>query len=450
MSDRSVPRRLLNLALPVIGLNVLNVMALFVDTAMVGHVPNADAALTGLGYGVQLLFLLMVGMMGLTVGTVALVSRAHGAGLGERVRHILHQSSQLTILLGVGMGILGNLAAPALLELLGAHGDAKAQALLYMRPLLFSLTFNYLTILYGGVLRGVGNTRLAVLAALLMNGVNFVLNYGFILGHYGLPAMGVQGAALGTVIAQIVSVATLVWSIRRGRVPGLDLPLVPAPIDRALARALILIGTPAALDMVVLNAGFLSIVGMLARTDQTAVAAHGVGLRIQALAFVPGMSLAQACAAMVGNALGARDPQEARRVVRSTLALCLAVMSTLALLVWAGDAQLLALFELDVASGVGQASRIWILMLALCMPTAGIYLSFNGAFQGSGNTRIALWINALSTLLVQIPMSLLLGFPLGLGITGIWMGFPIAFVVKALAGFLAYRFTSWDRVGATI
>lgn len=445
----SVPARLLDLALPVIGLNVLNVLALFVDTAMVGRIPGADDALTGLGFGVQLIFLLFVAMLGLTVGSVAFVARAHGANDDERVRHILHQATQLTVILGVVMGVVGNLAAPSLLTWMGASGAAHELALDYLRPLLACTVFNYLNVLYAGVLRGVGNTRLAFGVALLMNALNLVLNYGLILGNYGLPAMGVTGAAIGTCVAQGVAVFTMISMVRGGAIPRLEMPLRPAPIDVPLARDLVRVGTPAALDMLVLNASFLSIIGMLARIDQVAVAAHGIGLRIQALSFVPGMSISQAAAAMVGQALGARDPDQARRIVRWTAGMCFFLMSALALGIWGLDERILALFRVSADSAVGEAAIIWIAMLALCMPPVGFWLGYGAAFSGSGSTRTSLVINTLATFAFQVPLSWFLGFVLDWGVLGVWAGFPIAFLVKAIVGTLAYRYTNWARVGAS-
>src|SRR6185503_13924490 len=103
----------------------------------------------------------------------------------------------------------------------------------------------------------------------------------------------------------------LVWLLRRGSVPGVELRLRPAPLDLPLARQLFRVGAPAALDLVILNGGLLSIVGMLGRIEQAAVAAHGIGLRIQALAFVPGLGVSQATGALVGQALGAGDAARA-------------------------------------------------------------------------------------------------------------------------------------------
>ena len=442
----SVSRRLLNLAMPVIGLNVLNVLALTVDTAMLGRIPEAEVALTALGFSAQILFLLMVAMWGLTVGSVALVARAHGAGKPERVNHILVQSTQLTVLLSAVVAVVGNLLAEPLLLLLGAGPESVAAGLDYLRILLVGVVFSYLNILYAAVMRGVGNTMLPFFVALLMNLLNFGLNYGLILGNYGLPALGIQGAAIGTLVAQAVAAVVMVVLIRRGAIPGLSLPLRIRPIDRPLARSLFDIGAPTALDVIVFNAGFLSIIGMLGRIDEVAVAAHGVGLRVQALAFVPGMSIGQATGAMVGNALGANNPEEARAVARSAQKLCMVIMTGLGLVFIAGAAPMLQVFDIQPGTALAGYSITWIRLLGLCMPAVALYIALGGVFQGAGQTRIPLRINIIATV-AQIPMSALLGFGLAMGAFGVWFAFPLALAMKSVMGVIVYRQDRWAKVG---
>ena len=461
--DRSIPRRLFALAWPVIGLNVLSVLSLAVDTAMCGRLPNADAALEALGFATQVVFLLMVAMMGLSVGTVALVSRAHGAEDHARVRHLMQQSTQLTVLVSLAVGILGNLFAGPIIELLGAREAVVALGVDYLRPLLGFTVFYYLNLLYASALRGVGETRLPFAIALLSNALNVVFNYGLILGHFGLPALGVQGAAIGTVASQGVGVVLLVGMLRRGRgfthgsavsergqlsTRAANLPLRPTRIDVPLARELARVGWPAALDMVILNAGFLSIVGMLGRLDDTAVAAHGVGLRIQALAFVPGLSVAQATGAMVGNALGAHDIPQARAVVRASVILCTAIMTIICIVILAGARPLVAVFDIESGSPLATLSVTWMRVLGYGMPIVGVHIAMVGMLRGAGATRTSLTINIIGTAL-QIPMSWLFGFPLGMGPFGVWLAFPISFTLKAVLGVAAYHRGHWARSGAS-
>jgi putative MATE family efflux protein len=432
---------LLRLALPIIGLNILQVLSLAVDTAMVGRMELAETALTGMSFSTQLSFLLMVLMIGLTVGSVAFVARAHGANDPERVDHVVAQSATLALTLGILVAIVGNAGAIPLLTVLGAEGTDLSSGLAYLRPSLLFAPATYLNILLAAVLRGVGNTRLAFFVALGSNALNVAFNYLFILGGFGFPALGLAGAALGTGLSQLAAVVVLTTLLARGAEPALHIKLL---------RDLIRIGAPAAVDMVVLNAGFLSIVGMLGRIDPLAVAAHGVGLRVQALAFVPGMSISQAIGAMVGQALGANNPDRARTVLRYGVALCVVVMSTLAAIIIFGRAPLVALFDIDPNGALGGYAQQWMQLLGWCMPAVGVYIAFVGLFQGSGATRISLRINALMTLLLQIPLSWILGFTFGLGTFGVWLALPLAFVGKAILGAFFVAKGDWAQTGSRV
>ncbi len=448
--DRSIPRRLWDLSWPVIGLNVLNVLSLAVDTAMCGRLPNHEAALTGLGFSTQIVFLFMVAMLGLVVGAVALVSRAHGAGDEARIEHVLLQATQLTVLLGLAVGLVGNLSAEGLLWVLGAEGEALEQGATYLRPLLAGTVFYYLGLYYAAVLRGVGNTRLPLVVALAANLLNVLINYCLILGNLGFPSLGVLGAAIGTVVSQAFSVVALVVLLRRGAVPGLRVRLRPARIDGALARELASVGLPAAADLMILNGAFLAIIRMLGTLDQVAVAAHGIGLRIQSLAFVPGLSIAQATGAMVGQALGARDEAGARAVTRASLVLCTVVMTALGLPIVLGAAPIVgSVFDVALGTPLADYAIEWVQLLGVGMPIVGVHIAFVGLFRGAGATNTSLRINLVATA-IQIPASFALGFPLGLGAFGVWLAFPLSFALRAVLGAVAYRRGGWVRLGARI
>jgi putative MATE family efflux protein len=446
-SPGSISRQLFSLSAPIIGLNVLNVTMLAVDSALCGRLPDGDAALAALGFATQLVFLLMVAMLGLLVGTVALVARAHGGRATERVNELLAQSTQLTVLVGVVVGIAGALAAEPLLSALGASGEVAALGADYLRPLMAGTPFFYLTLLYAGIFRGVGNTRAPFLCALGANLINAVLNYGLVLGNLGMPQLGVVGSAIGTVIAQLANAAAMIALLRTGRIADLRLSLRPRPIDRRLAVELFRVGWPAAADLLVLNAGFLTAIGMLSRIDGITVAAHGLGLRIQSLAFVPGLGVAQATGALVGQALGASDPERARRIARASMALCVMMMSVLALAIVIAAHPVVRIFDVEAGTPLERYSVEWMRVLGLAMLPSGFAIALTGVLQGAGATRTSLRINVWTTLLVQIPAAGILGFSAGLGPLGVWLSFPIAFVAKALAIYVAYRRGRWAVTG---
>ncbi|MEM7138333.1 MAG: MATE family efflux transporter [Myxococcota bacterium] len=447
--DRTIFRRLFDLAMPIVGLNVLSVITLAVDTAMCGRLANAEDALTALGFASQLVFLLMVAMLGLTVGTVAFVARAHGAGETDRINHVLHQSILLTYFVSVLVALVGNLGATQAMAWLGAGPDVGELGVSYLRPLLTFTVFYYLNMLFAAALRAVGNTMLPFVVSIASNLLNIVLNYGLILGRFGFPALGVEGAAWGTVVSQAVAVFIMVQILRKDAIPGMRAHLKLARIDRPLARDLFRVGAPAALDMVILNVAFLSIVGMLARVAQVAVAAHGIGLRIQSLAFVPGLGVSQATGAMVGNALGASDVPQARQIVRSGVILSTVIMSVIGVSIIVGAGPIIGIFDVNPGTELGEYSILWMRVLGWGMPVVGVHIALIGMLRGAGATNTSLGINIVGVL-VQVPLSWFLGFVVGWGAFGIWVALPVSFVVRMCLGILAYRRGRWARAGATL
>lgn len=422
---------------------------LAVDSALCGRLPNSEQALEALGFAVQIIFLLMTAMLGLMVGTVALVARAYGAKSMERVNQLLAQASQLTVIVGIVFGILGAIFSELLLRGLGARPEVAALGAEYLRPLMLGTPFCYLGLLYAGVLRGVGNTWIPFVCAIVANIVNGVLNYGLVLGNLGMPSLGVTGSAIGTIVAQFLNVVILILVLRRGTIPGIKLSLMPRAVDRQLASDMFKIGWPAAVDMLVLNAGFLTVLTMLGRIDGILVAAHGLGLRVQALAFVPGLGIAQATGALVGQALGAGDIAKARSVTRSSMLLCCALMWTLALIIVIAAHTLVGIFDVKEGTQLEVYAVEWMRLLGLAMLPAAINIALIGMLQGAGATRTSLRINIWVTLLIQIPSAALLGFTFGLDEFGVWLSFPISFVVKAAGTYLAYRGETWAVAGVT-
>ncbi|NOY91681.1 MAG: MATE family efflux transporter [Deltaproteobacteria bacterium] len=457
-SPSGLLRRIVSLALPVIGLNLLGVVTLLVDTLMVGRMREPGSALAALGFATQVVFLLMVAMMGLTVGAAAVISRAHGAGQRGRVEHVLRQASLLTLLAAILVAGAGNLVARPVLELLGARGAALDLGLVYLRPILSFTVFYYLNTLYAASLRSVGETRLPFLVALISNALNVALDYGFVLGRWGLPALGVAGAAWATVVSQALGTLLLVVLLSRGEVRAAWLRIRPTPagrrgffsLDLELAAELFRVGAPAALDMVVMNVAFMSIVGMLGRVSEAAVAAHGIGLRVQSLAFVPGLGISQVAGALIGNALGSRDVAKAKRLTRITVGLCTLVMGALGLIFVAGAPELVRLFVHDPASQLARLTETWIRLLGYGMPLVGVHIAFVGMLRGSGDTRQSLRINLIGTFLFQVPASWILWRVLGWQAFGIWLAFPVSFGLKAALGWLAYLRGRWAVPGARL
>ena len=196
-------------------------------------------------------------------------------------------------------------------------------------------------------------------------------------------------------------------------------------------------------DLAVLMLSFVATVRVLAWLTEPAVAAYGLGVRVQSLLLVPLLALSRAVAALAGNALGHDDADEARGVLRAALAVGLLAVGPLALAVVAWPTELLTLLGVGAESPVHAPALAWLRVLAWTTPALGVHLAFTGLFRGAGATGTSLAINVAGTFAVQIPAAIGLGLYAGLGPLGVWLSLPLAVATRLALDVAAYRGARW-------
>ena len=153
---------------------------------------------------------------------------------------------------------------------------------------------------------------------------------------------------------------------------------------------------------------------------------------------------------MVGQALGASDLPRARKIANASMFLCFVIMSVLALVLFVTAYPLVSIFDVRPGAPLEAYAVEWIHILGYSMIPASINVALTGLLQGSGATRTSLRINFLSTLLLQVPLSYLLGITFGLGATGVWWSFPLAFVAKSALLYVELKRERWAVTGVRI
>lgn len=443
-------RRVIRLSLPVVALNILGVLTLFVDTLFVSRLEESESALIALSFAGQIVFLAQVPMLGLSIGSAVMVSRAFGGGERRRVAELSRQSLQATVLVGLAMAALGPPLLPPILRAIGAEGEVFDLALAYLTPLVLGIALYFVQLLSFALFRSTGNTRIPFYVGLLVNALNVFLDWVLIFGELGAPKLGVAGAAYGTLLSQAVGVTLTLLLFSRGALGGVPMDLRPTAMDREVTRDLFRFGAPASLDLFLVNFSFLLMMFFLAEVDPRAVAAHGIGQRVQGLAFVPGLGISQAVGALVGNALGANDASEARAVTRAGVMLSSATMGVIGLALTLSRGFLCDAFELAPGSVLRDYALTWIVILGSSLPIVGLNLGLVGALRGAGATIASFTINVVSTFAIQVPLQWLLAFPLGFGAFGVWIAFPIAYVFRVAFAAFVYKRGRWARVGLAV
>jgi putative MATE family efflux protein len=428
------------LAWPAVLTNLLQSSVGIIDIKVVGSL--GASAVAGATAGHRLFFVLMAVLMAVSVGATALVARAFGAGDRDEAGRVVSNSLVLATMLAVATGAVGLLLAEPFAAMFGLDGESRKLAITYIRWISgFTPSFAIGFVIASG-LRAAGDTRTPLWIGTISNLANVLFLYMLVYGGFGVPKIGIAGAALAGGLAFTISTVVALWLWRRG-----TLVLGPAPgpsFDRERTRKLVRIGMPAALEQLVVQGGFIAFTSLIARYYGTRpLAAYGIGVQILSASFVIGFGFSIAASTLVGQHLGAGSPERATQSGWRAAALAVSAMSVLAVLILWFARPLAELMIGDPA--VVDLTVSFIHWLGIAQPLMALQFALAGALRGAGDTRFPL----LATL------AGLIGGRVFLACVFTWLGLPVNWIYGALladyiiqSSLLAIRFrgSRWQRV----
>jgi len=427
----SIRTTLLVLALPVLGEQLLNSFVAVCDIYLAGRLSKEATAAVGLASYVAWFGSMLFALVG--TGTTALVARCAGARQHAEANRFTNQSITLSILCGVTVSAALFLLAPAFARLQGMTGQTYAMAVQYLRIDAMALPMMSIALVGAAALRGAGDTRTPMLVLAVVNILNVIVSVALVYGIGPIPRLGFTGIVLGTAAGRVVGGTLMLVVLSIGR-SGLRLRRSALGLQREPVRRVLRIGGPAASDGALMWTGhfvFLMIVGRLATGElQVAYyAAHMIGVRLEALTYLPAAAWAAAAATMIGQNLGARHPDRARRSGHEAVLQCgvLAVLVGLVFLSCAGG--LFALLHKDPL--VRQVAVGPFRMLACGQPLLAMSIVYVGALRGAGDTRFPVLITVMGNILVRLPAAYVLGVLWQWGLWGVWLAMCGDFVMRA-------------------
>jgi putative MATE family efflux protein len=434
--ELSLNRQLFNLAWPSLIENLLQTMLGFVDLVFVGQL-GADA-IAGVGLGNQLMMLLQVAFMGLAVGNQALVARAIGAGDKESAQRIAKQSLVIALVFSLITGAIGTVLSDPIVAVMGATPEVTAIGGAFFRIVaMFSVVISIMLI-GGGTLRGSGDTRTPMVITGLINVINIVLDYLLIFGNFGFPQLGPAGSAVATTIARAVGAVLILYVLfRRGSI--LKLPVRGGwGFERVAVGRILNIGGPAAAEQIVFQVGFLifSAIAILLGTDD--LAAQQVAFNISNFSILPAFAFGVAATTLVGQSLGAKNPDRAEASAYQALKSGLVWMCVMGVGFYLGRHFLVSIYTDDPT--VMQLGEMCMIFIALAQPFQATSIVLASALRGAGDTRATLVFTFIGIWIVRVGFGYLMGIVFGLGLFGVWLGWMADFLTRA--GLIAWRFHS--------
>lgn len=411
-----------------------------IDALMVGRL--GAHAVAGVGVGTQILNAVSVMNMALATGTVALVARHVGAREHAEAESALVQSLYLAVLMGVAIAVPVVVWAPQMVGVFAADPEVLAAGTDFVRTIMLGVPAMAVFAVIAAGLRGAGDMRTPLVIGAFLNLLNVSVAYTLIFGHFGLPAIGVRGAAAASAIAfwagALLGLAAL---MRRGAVLGLRRgELAPHP---TMARRVLAVGSPTAIEQLLMQVGFLLYLGIAAGYGTEAVAAYFIGVRILALSFLPGFGFSAAASTIVGQQLGAGQPDNAERSGWEANRLALILMSIAGVLIFLFARPIAALF-IDDAAVIDDAVS-FIEILALAQPLMAADSTLGGALRGAADTRFPLVTVLLGFYVARLGVAWVASHVLGLGLEWVWGALLGDYLLRA--GLKAWRFRSgrWKR-----
>lgn len=430
------------LALPAIASGLLMSANSIADKLFMGRLGVDALAIVTVVHEIRLA--LMTILVAFSVGAAAIIGRAIGSGNTSEATAALRQTVLVSVLVGSAIGGFVALFAPSLLQTIGYRGTISSfdEGVSYLRWSMLAVP-SLFTLVIGNTVFGVlGESRRAMQVIAVTVALNILFDYILIFGMFGFPRMGVSGGGAALGISQ--TIATLLFIIflpATALSNGLKGSWLP---DTAMLKRILHVGLPASARQAVVALSGLTIQALLLRTQSgsAAGAAHGIGVLVESLAFLPGNAFASTAGTFVSQNLGANNLTRAKDAALVSIGQAVLTMTIAGVsfgLLAAGIAQLM--LPTSAPEAVDLATR-YLQLMAFIQPAVAVNLVLAGVLSSAGDTRTPRTVTFVTTGF-RVLLAYALSTLTGLGVMGVWLGIASTPVVSMVLLIAAYRRGSW-------
>lgn len=424
-------RKNLALSIPVILTQVGQMVTQLADTMMVGQYGGEDSLpLAAVSFGSSMAFLILIGCIGVALGLTPLVGERFAQGNKQECKSLLHNALIFYTLLGLLVGVAQYAASP-LLYYLGQPVDVVDGAIPYYQMLAYSVPFMLFFFGFKSFLEGVGNTKVVMTITIVTNALNVWFNYLLIYGHWGLPAMGAEGAGLATTLSRVAS-AAMVFGYFLCKKQYADylkgFTLRALRLERV--RRLLSIGLPIAGQMFLESSAFVGTAVMIGWLGEVSLSANQIAITLGNCAFMVILSIGSAATIRISHCYGQRSKEELRLATHATYHLVLAwcLLASLVFILLRDDIPRLFTDNEEVIAITADL----MFFVALYQLWDGMQNVSVGILRGLQDVKIIMPIAFVAYWLINLPAGYLLGIPGGMGASGFYLSYSFGLSAAAL------------------
>ena len=439
MLNKIEAKNVLKIALPAVGEMVLCTMIGVLDTLMIGRYGGQLSVSTvGISWEILNAFANILVIMGICVAITSIVSRLYGANKIDLAEEYA------TIGFGIGAIIIFTtiififLFAGNLLSLAGCDTKVLLTAKKFIRIVCLGLTFNMFTNIFSAIQRAYGNTKVPLITYVIIIILNFTLDYSLIFGKFGLPELGVIGAAIATIIAQFCGfLFALTYSIKKSKIK-IRVKYFKNFTGHKL-KEILRLSIPASLQEGAFSISRLCTSFMIMRLGTLAFSANTITGSLESLSYMPGYGFAVACTSMVGNRFGAEDYDEAKKYAYNCNILGLISMISVASLFVLIPKLLIMLFISPSETEVIDLGAKCLMVASLQQPGMAISMIYGGALKGIGDTKTPFKVSLFTGWFIRLPLTFYFIYIKKASVLYFWWICVIQWIIDALLIFIAYK-----------
>lgn len=434
----SITRAIVLLAIPMVLEMLMQSIFELVDAYFVGRI-GADA-LAAVGVTGTLLILVMAIGIGLSMATTAMVARRIGEKDPEGAGLAAFQGLVVSAAISIPISLLGIFLAPEMLQLMATPEGAVEVGSGYASVLFGTNVVILLLFLINAIFRGAGDAVLAMKVLALANLLNIILDPLLIFGIGPFPELGVTGAAVATTIGRGIGVAYQCYLLTRGK-SRIHLRVEQVRLALDVMRRLLRVAGPGVLQFLIGTASWLILFRLINTFGEAAAAGYTVAIRILVFALLPSWGMGNAAATLVGQNLGAHQPDRAERSVWITSFINAAFLGSVAVGMYFFAGPLIAFFTDDPAViAIGKQCLRIISYTYVLFAFGAVTMQ---AFNGAGDTTTPTWINFFSYWFLQIPLAYALALGAGWDAAGVFAAVAISQGILAIISVVVFRQGYW-------
>jgi len=440
----SIRKAVFMLAIPMILEMFMESIFAIVDLFFVGHLPNSEHTVQTVGLTESVLTIVYSLAIGISMAATAVVSRRIGEKNKDEAAHSAMQAIWVAIAITVAISIIGFAFAPNILHAMGAEPETIEMGTTYARIDMGGSMVIMMLFLINGVFRGAGDASMAMKSLWLANICNIILCPLLIRGLGPIPAFGLTGAAMATTTGRGIGVCYQLYHLFNGKAL-IKIRRKHFKLDWPIIRSVVSIASPGTLQFIIGSCSWIVLARLIAETGHSAASAgYQTAIRIVIFFILPAWGMSNAAATLVGQNLGANQPERAAASVMKTAKYNAVFMGVVSIIFLAAAEPIISVFssQPDVKVIAVQALRI----ITTGYIFYGVGMVMTSAFNGAGDTWTPTWINFACFWLFQIPLAYVLVDYFHMGPQGAFISIPIAETAITVAAYVLFRKGKWKTV----